>query len=358
MAKRSESASARVAADGRRLLRFLRRRRRTLSPLLILAHDYPDPDAISSALALKVLAEAEGIQCRIAYGGVIGRTENKAMVSLLRIPIRRLAKGDLRRHANVALVDTQPAFRNNRFPAGRRATIVVDQHRSAVRPDADFSIVNVRCGATSVVLGAALLATVRRPSAQVATALAYGILTDTMNFFRSSHPAVIGTYLGLLPHADLTLLAKIQNPTRSRRFFQTLARGIRRAMTCGPLVATNLGDIETPDLVSQTADFFLSYERIRWAFCTGRYRGRLYMSLRTTRAGAEAGEILRDICEDRADAGGHGGVAGGSLEVGRDAPDRAWRAEETGLFVRLLERLKVPRRNAISFPFHDREEAG
>jgi nanoRNase/pAp phosphatase (c-di-AMP/oligoRNAs hydrolase) len=69
----------------RRLLRFLRRRRGGLSPLLILTHDFPDPDALASAFALQHVAQsAFQIQSRIVYGGELGRTEKKMMVRLLR----------------------------------------------------------------------------------------------------------------------------------------------------------------------------------------------------------------------------------------------------------------------------------
>src|SRR5690349_2245202 len=104
----------RVAADARRLLNFLSARRARLSPLLVLTHDYPDPDSIASAAALKFIAETVfKIRCDIAYGGVIGRTENREMVSRLKVPIRPLKKTEMARARNVALVDTQPAFRNN-----------------------------------------------------------------------------------------------------------------------------------------------------------------------------------------------------------------------------------------------------
>ncbi|MBV9079906.1 MAG: DHH family phosphoesterase [Elusimicrobia bacterium] len=353
--KRSKSSIARrVSAEDRRLLRFLRTRREALSPLLILTHDYPDPDSLASAFALKAIAEDVGITCRIGYGGVIGRTENRAMVKLLKIPVRPVRDKDFARWDHVALVDTQPAFSNNRFPHGRRATIVVDQHRSVTPPDAELPIVNTRCGATSVIVANALLARRVAPPEPVATALAYGILTDTLDFFRASHPVVVRTYLRLLPHCDLSKLARIQNPRRSRRFFQTIARGIRQASVCGPLIVSHVGTVENPDLVSQTADFLLSYENIAWSFATGRYNGRLYMSLRASSEAAEAGEVLRDICGDRANAGGHGSIAGGSFSVGRNTAESGWRAEENALLVRLLDRLRVGRR-PIVFPFRGAE---
>jgi len=77
-------------AHGRALLRFLAKNREKLSPLLILTHDFPDPDALASAYGLQHLAQSVfGLSARIAYCGEIGRMENKTMVRLLRIPARR-----------------------------------------------------------------------------------------------------------------------------------------------------------------------------------------------------------------------------------------------------------------------------
>ena len=354
MKRQTRVHSRPIAADGRRLIQFLGANRKRLSPLLILTHDYPDPDAIASAAALRFIGESIfGMKCAIAHGGVIGRTENREMVARLKIPIRRLRPGELGRSANVALVDTQPSFNNNPFPAARRAAIVIDQHRSDAAPNADLKLINLDCGATSVILAQALFASRRVPPPKLATALAYGILTDTLSFYRSHEAPVLRTYLRLLPHCDLAVLAKIQNPERSSRFFSTLAHGIRLAVSCRDVIVSHLGDVENPDLVSQTADFFLTYKKARWCLISGRYHGRICLSLRTTAAGAEAGEILRDICGDRASAGGHGGIGGGSFEIGNSASEAAWRAEENSLFVRLLERLRIAPRVPIRFPFRD-----
>ena len=77
--------------------------------------------------------ECYGIESRIAYSGVIGRRENRAMVSILRIPVHRLRPGDLKKYKQIALVDTQPSFTNNSFPKNRKAAIVIDQHRRVDR---------------------------------------------------------------------------------------------------------------------------------------------------------------------------------------------------------------------------------
>ena len=87
-AKQPAEPPDKSVVHGRRLLAYLGRHRRRLSPLLILTHDFPDPDALASAFALQHLVQsAFDIQSRIAYGGELGRTENKMMVRLLRIPL-------------------------------------------------------------------------------------------------------------------------------------------------------------------------------------------------------------------------------------------------------------------------------
>jgi nanoRNase/pAp phosphatase (c-di-AMP/oligoRNAs hydrolase) len=328
--------------QGKRLFRFLSARRAKLSPLLILTHDFPDPDALASAFALQHLAQsAFGIQSRIAYGGELGRTENRVMVRLLKIPIYKVKRSWFRKYSKVALVDTQPVFENNAFPRNRRATLVVDQHPSSAKPEADLAIVDPNCGATCVLVAQALLQSGVDIPARVATALAYGILTDTLDLYRARRPDVAQTYLEVLPHADMRALARIQNPVRPRKFFSVLGRGIREAVLYRRLVVAHLGAVDTPDRVSQVAEFLLTFRRAHWCFATGRFKGRLHASLRTIRQDAQAGEVLRDVFDKRNQAGGHGPIAGGSCRIDSEAPEEVWQAREQMLQLRLLKRLRV-----------------
>jgi nanoRNase/pAp phosphatase (c-di-AMP/oligoRNAs hydrolase) len=336
-----QSTNARRHA--RTLIRFLEAKGKALSPLLILTHDFPDPDALASAFALSYLAKhCYNINTRIAYGGIIGRAENKEMVKVLKMPVHKLEAPDLKRYAQVALVDTQPLFGNNPFPAERHATIVIDQHPPiAVASVADLTIVDTECGATSVILAQALLVRKIPIPARVATALAYGILTDTLNLYRASRSDTIKTYLDILPSCDMRALARIQHPSRSRRFFVTLHRGIQNALVCEKLVLSHLGAVENPDLVSQIADFLLAYKEIRWAVVTGRYGGRLYVSLRGVNPHIAAAAVLRASFANPQEAGGHETIAGGSFEVGKQAEEAEWNDAENGLAQRLLDRLGV-----------------
>ena len=341
-----------VTKSAQKLLNFLDQRGGKISPLLILMHDYPDPDALASGYGLKHLVEKTyHMSARIVYQGVIGRMENRTMVKILKLPVYKLRAEDLTRYKHTALVDTQPVFENNSFPKKRKATLVIDQHHSEVKPIADCTIVDTECGATAVIVAQALLLKGVEIPARLATALAYGIISDTMNLYRANRPDIIETYLKVIPNCDMKALAKIQTPVRSRRFFATLGKGIQNAVARSGLITAHLGEVENPDLVSMVADFLLTYKNIKKSFCTGRYRGRLHVSLRMERSTLNAGDVLRDIFHNRGEAGGHGVIAGGSFNVGEEATLEKWVEAEEEVVTRLLKRLRIRSGGELYYPF-------
>lgn len=339
-----------LVAHARKILRYLAARHGQ-QPFLIVTHDYPDPDTIACAFALSYLCDHFKIQNRIVYGGVIGRMENKEMVKLLKIPLHRVKFSDFRKYKRYALLDTQPSFENNSFPSDRRANLVIDQHPYVKKPEADLVIVDPDCGATSVILAQCLLQMRSKIPPRIATALAYGIIADTLNLYRVGQPEIIETYQALLPHCDIRTLAKIQNPSHSKSFFKTLRRAIESARGKRGLMFAHLGEVESPDVVSQVADFLLTYKNTERAFCTGRFRSKLHASLRLSSNNREAGQILRDIFDNQGDAGGHGSIAGGSFYVTTFRDEYKWKKAEEELTLRLLKRLRIPQKGEFYFPF-------
>jgi hypothetical protein len=82
------------------------------------------------------------------------------------------------------------------------------------------------------------------------------------------------------------------------------------------------------------------------------------VSLRSNRPTDETPEILRDVFDDRKEAGGHDMVAGGSFHVrGKDRDDTRWREAETLLVCRLLKRLRLPAQPDFYKPFEHGESA-
>jgi nanoRNase/pAp phosphatase (c-di-AMP/oligoRNAs hydrolase) len=338
----------------RRILDFLSEHQAAIRRLLILTHDNPDPDSLASAFALRYLAkQIFGIHATIAYGGIIGRMENRNMVDILKIPAHPLRTSEMKKYPYAALVDTQPIFENNSFPKDRKAAMVIDQHPSVTRPNADLVVIEPTCGATCVILAEVLLSLHVEIPLRIATAIAYGILSETLHLHRGATSRVIKTYLKILPLCDMRAMARIQNPVRSQNFFKTLNRGIRDAVRYHRLIVSHLGFVENPDLVAQIADFLLTYKGMHWSLCTGRYEGRLHLSLRTNRLKAETGRILRYVLKESRRAGGHGTIAGGSLEVGENVSGKRWQKMEQAFTRRLIRRLRFPPRRKFEFAFRD-----
>ncbi len=335
-----------------KLLAFLAARYKSLSPLLILTHDFPDPDALASAYALQYLADhAYGIKSRIVYRGIIGRTENRNMVTFLNLPVHRFKQGELRKYINTAMVDTQPDFDNNPFPPDRKADLIIDQHSPIARPLADCSIIDTACGATSVILAKALLSLKIDIPERLATALVYGIITDTLNFYRAKRPDIIKTYLDIVSFANMHVLARIQTPVHDGHYFSILSHAINHAQMRSGLIACHLGKVVNPDVVSQLAEFLLCYKHAKWTLTTGRFRNKLHASLRTKTKNYSAGEILRTCFRNPEDAGGHGQIAGGSLKI-NGTDEHAWKKEEAYLQKNIVKTLKLKKGGRFSSPFH------
>ena len=62
---------------------------------VVVIQSFPDPDAISSALAHQLIASRYGIECDIAYNGLISHHENIALVELLDISMVRMDDGSV-----------------------------------------------------------------------------------------------------------------------------------------------------------------------------------------------------------------------------------------------------------------------
>ena len=342
-----------ASPQARRLIGFLRSRGRSLSPLHILTHDHPDPDSLASAWALALLAHALGrVRVRIVYGGIIGRAENRLMAERLMIPAYPLREGEIAQARHVALVDTQPPFRNNRFSRRRKPDLIVDHHPRHADTQAALALIDPSAGATATILAEALLAAGVRVPRRLATAIVYGIGSETQNLGREAAPRDIAAYQAFWPKADMKLLWKISYPKRSASFFADLARGIRDAFAVRRVIGVHLGLLRTPDRVAQIADFLLTHERMRWSVVTGRYQGRLHVSLRTTDPRGEAGRLLKRLLGGGR-GGGHAMIAGGSVEVGEGAPEHRWREAEEQMTSAFLQSQGVKDAASRAYPFRD-----
>jgi nanoRNase/pAp phosphatase (c-di-AMP/oligoRNAs hydrolase) len=289
------------------------------SRVLILPHNDPDPDAIASALALEyVLRSLRSIDVTVAYGGIVGRAENRALVAYLQAPLEKVSKIDFDSFERIALVDSQPGAGNNPLPAERRADIVVDHHQPFREPTSRAGHIDLRLdvGATSTILTGYVLAAGLDLHPRLATALFYGIQTDTLGLGRRASSADKAAYVRLQPLIEVDELMSIQRAQLPREYFRVLDQTLRRAEVHGVAVVAHLGEMYRPDMAAEMADVLLRLEGIRWVMCSGFHRRTLYLSLRSTRVSQGAGQVAQAVVKDLGLAGGHGAAGGGQVPVG------------------------------------------
>jgi nanoRNase/pAp phosphatase (c-di-AMP/oligoRNAs hydrolase) len=290
---------------------------------LIVTHDDPDPDAIASAVALAFLLESRSnLKATLAHGGIIGRAENKAMVRLLSLDLCPLRELDVGQYDAIALVDAQPGAGNVSLAHEVAPTVVIDHH-SDVRSNLEgVPFVDLRgaCGATSTILTNYLVAAHLDPDSRVATALFYGIKSDTMGLARGAGEADVKAYLYLLPLADTKVLAQIEQAQVPLAYFQAFERALERTFIYDDVVVCNLGDMDWPDLAAEMADFLLRWEGARWIICMGLFNEEIVISVRTNQMEGHAGRVVQKVVQGLGTGGGHSFMAGGRVSVGTESP--------------------------------------
>ena len=301
----------------RKLLGVARSHKRAL----VLTHDNPDPDAVASACGLAFLLEkCAHLEAEAAYGGIIGRAENKALLRVLHLPILPLQRLERSDHDLVCLVDTQPEVGNYSGLSLEPPQLVIDHHPA--RPSSlltAFHDVGGPAGATSTLVTQYLRAARLEPSVALATALFYGIKSDTRDLGREVDSADVDCYNWLFPHVDKQALSRIEHPSVPARYFAAYHLAYERARRHGDGegVVVDMGDVYVPEIVPEIAEKLVSLEGLRWSLATGAYRGELYLSLRLNDRRMNAGRLVREVCSPLGgSAGGHGAMAGARIPLG------------------------------------------
>ena len=304
----------------RRLITVARHHKRAL----VLTHDNPDPDAVASACGLAwLLRECAGVKAQAAYGGIIGRAENKAMLRVLHLPIEPVAR--VRgKHDLLCLVDTQPEVGNYSAP-GKPAeargvdTVAIDHHPS--RPASNLCVfhdVGGPTGATSTLICQYLKAAGMTPGPELATALLYGIKSDTRDLGREVDRSDLEAYAWLFPLYDKSALSQIEHPAVPLPYFAAYHQAYERARLHGggSAVVCDMGAVYVPEIVPEVAEKLVSLEGLRWSVATGVFQDELYLSLRLNDKRFNAGKLVRQVCAPfGGSAGGHGAMAGARIPL-------------------------------------------
>lgn len=309
---------------------------------LVLTHDNPDPDALASTAVLAtILRRRFGRRVTVAYGGMIGRAENREMVRALRLRLSHVRKLNRKHYQHFALVDCQPWTGNSQLPDGVVPDLVFDHHPMRKKTSAvPFADVRPVYGSTATILNEYLEAAGLPLTRSLATGLVYAIRSETQDFGREAAGPDHAAYDRILPHIDRRALARIQTARLPISYFSTLRQALEGLLGVGNLVVTNLGRVDQPDIVPEVADLLLRMEGKTWALSTGTYGDRLYLSIRTSNPRADAGNLIRKLIGRRGKGGGHGTMAGGYVVLPENLADggRGLEHQLAASFARALDK--------------------
>ncbi len=242
------------------------------------------------------------------------------MVSKLKIPMKQINRIRFASYSRVAVVDTQPVAGNNSLPAEVPCHIVIDHHPRRANLKADLVLVSPEIGATATILVEWLEESQLAIPADLATALTYAISSETQDLGREADKRDVQAYLKVFTKSSMRKLAKIFHPSLPRAYFIMVAKALNKAKSFRNLICAHLGEISTPEIVAEMADFLLRHQRIGWSLCTGRFGDDLIISLRASNPKAKAGKFVRQLISRQIKAplnkvGGHDMTAGGRIPL-------------------------------------------
>ena len=266
-----------------------------------------DPDAIASALALKRLFWRKVQKTLICRVNAIKRSDNLAMIRDLKITVPYITKVDTSDVTKWAMVDSQPhhhtSFSRTDF------SIVIDHHSPDPLLKVPFKDIREEYGAVSSILTEYLKAAGVIPSIKLATALFYGIKTDTDNFTRTSTYADVAAFQYLYPRVNINIIKKIESSEINKQNLASFRKAFEELQFIGDTAYIHMGVVRDADALVILADFFLKMAEATWCFVSGIYGKKLIIIIRNAGFRLDAGKVAKRLFGKLGSAGGHKSAA-------------------------------------------------
>jgi nanoRNase/pAp phosphatase (c-di-AMP/oligoRNAs hydrolase) len=273
--------------------------------LLILIN--ADPDSIASALALKRLLWRRVSACVISHIQPITRAQNERLVGLLGINLTPYPQVNPAEFNRKALVDNQPG--HHETFAAHQYDVVIDHHPRVPETTARFVDIRPDYGANSSIMTEYLRAAHIKPSLKLATALYYGITSDTANFERPAIEADVRAFHYLFKFTRRALVRSLEFAEFNISMLKYFQVAFSRYRLRHQRMFAYLGPVSTPDIMVILADFFLRAHEISWTIVGGIYEDKLVVIFRNDGIRKNAGALARKAFGKLGSAGGHASSA-------------------------------------------------
>ncbi|ACV49154.1 MULTISPECIES: DHH family phosphoesterase [Halomicrobium] len=293
----------------------------------VLMHPNPDPDAMSSALAVDRLATQAGSSPTLYYPGQIRHQENRAFQTVLDLDFDRIEKAGQLQESEVVLVDHNEA---RGFPGAESIDpIAVIDHHPGGGEGSELSDVRTGYGACATIFAEYFetldweladgdaTADDNQIDQQVATGLLYGIQSDTKQLTKGCSSAEFSAAEYLYDGIDEDLLDRIANPQVDAEVLDVKARAITDRQIKNAFAISDVGAVSNVDAIPQAADELLRLEGVTAVVVMGRKEDTLHLSGRSRDDRVHMGNVLQTVVDDipMGSAGGHARMGGGQLSI-------------------------------------------
>jgi nanoRNase/pAp phosphatase (c-di-AMP/oligoRNAs hydrolase) len=319
--------------------------------IAILLQPDPDPDGIACGYALRAILGRNRTTAPLVSFGEVMRPENRAMVQALGIEVRKITPQGLEEFDALALLDVQPpVFGENVSPRLRKIDVVVDHHPERSGYDALVKDIRTSYGATSTILTEYIRAVAFDLHPKLATALLYGIKTDTQLLGRETSARDINAFAYLHAEHSPALLRRIERPALPTAGLRALGRALARSTVEDGVHLLVLGRVRE-DVIPQVADLALQAEGAEWAIAAGIVGSDLVFSVRNVGHVRAAGDVVRAVVEGLGVGGGHRSMAKGIIplrafrKVYGGARSEQVRSALLQAFVAAINREEIPRQD-------------
>ena len=298
------------------------------SKVAIVTHETPDPDAIGSAMCLQwILRKKFQCEASIFYSGSVSHPQNKTMVNLLSIDMKRLATM-LEEDGYVlkVVVDATPAtWSRTGDPGGMEFDAYFDHHPKAASPKgwkghADYRHYGSCCTIMWEIMRELDLSfdTENEEDQGIASAMVVGIRTDTdeMSSDDTGEPD-LQALSGLHPYVTQKILRQIIRYPVPKHWYALRKLAEDAVKEDGNTMATGLGFLtqESRDALAWVADDLSRRDGIDTCVVFGIINDRIVGVVRCSNPSVELNEFV-DRVFGESTGGGKRGKAAASAPLG------------------------------------------
>jgi nanoRNase/pAp phosphatase (c-di-AMP/oligoRNAs hydrolase) len=268
-----------------------------------------DPDSMASAMALKRIFWRKAKKIQIFHINTIKRADNLAFIKFLRLSQQHMRNMKRSEITKWALVDSQPE--HHKEFKGIHFDIIIDHHPPEPSSSAQFVDIREQYGANSTIMTEYLKAARIRPSRELASALFYGIKTDTDDFIRGSIPNDINAFRYLYKFANINTIKKIESSEMTKKTLVSYRYAMDRYIIFKDSAYVHMDRVENPDILVIIVDFFMRLAEVTWSYVSGIYVDKAIIVARNAGFRGDAGKRVQKLF------GGLGGTAGGHRSAAR-----------------------------------------